>query len=66
MQNKLLALLAAVLMMVTASTSAFAQGGSGTTIITGTVADTSGAVLPGASVVAKNSATAEELTAITN
>ena len=64
--NSLRALLAAVLMIAMATASAFAQGGSGTTIITGTVADGSGAVLPGASVVAKNNATAEELTATTN
>src|SRR5688572_7075308 len=66
MTHSLRALLAAVLMIAMASASAFAQGGSGTTIITGTVADPSGAVLPGASVVAKNNATAEELTATTN
>ena len=60
------ACLTAILMSVVVVTSAFAQGGSGTTIITGTVVDTSGAVLPGATVVAKNNATAEELTATTN
>ncbi len=53
-------------MSVVVVTSAFGQGGSGTTIITGTVVDSSGAVLPGANVVAKNAATAEELTAVTN
>ena len=58
--------LAAVLMSVVAATSAFAQGGSGTTIITGTVVDSSGGILPGANVVAKNAATAEELSAVTN
>ena len=66
MRDSLRALLAAALMIVSVGASAFAQGGSGTTIITGTVADASGAVLPGASVVAKNNATAEELTATTN
>ena len=55
-----------LLLMVLGVTSAFAQGGSGTTIITGTVVDSSGAVLPGANVVAKNAGTAEELTAVTN
>ncbi len=58
--------LIALMMSVVAVTSAFAQGGSGTTIITGTVVDSSGAILPGASVVAKNAATAEELNAVTN
>ena len=66
MKNSLRVLLAAVLSIAAFSASAFAQGGSGATIITGTVADSSGAVLPGASVVAKNNATAEELTATTN
>jgi hypothetical protein len=66
MTNSLRALLFAALMVASVGVSAFAQGGSGTTIITGTVADASGAVLPGASVVAKNNATAEELTATTN
>ena len=66
MRNSLRALLAVALLMAMTSASAFAQGGSGTTIITGTVVDTSGAVLPGATVVAKNNATAEELTGVTN
>jgi hypothetical protein len=66
MINRLRVWLAAALLIAVSSASAFAQGGSGTTIITGTVADASGAVLPGASVVAKNNATAEELTATTN
>ena len=57
---------AALLLWLLCPATTFAQGGSGTTIITGTVADSSGAVLPGASVVAKNAATAEELTAVTN
>ena len=62
MINRLRVWLAAALLIAVSSASAFAQGGSGTTIITGTVADASGAILPGASVVAKNNATAEELT----
>jgi hypothetical protein len=66
MTNSLRALLAVALCMAMTSASAFAQGGSGTTIITGTVVDSSGAVLPGASVVAKNNATAEELAATSN
>ena len=66
MRNSLRALLAAVLMIAMASATASAQGGSGLTIIAGTVTDASGAILPGASVVAKNNATTEELTATTN
>ena len=66
MRNSLRALLAVALFIAMTSASAFAQGGSATTIITGTIVDSSGAVLPGASVVAKNNATAEELTGVTN
>src|SRR5918993_1399259 len=66
MRNSFRALLAMAILLAMTSASAFAQGGSGTTIITGTIVDTSGAVLPGASVVAKNNATAEELTATSN
>ena len=65
MRLRLIGFLLAALLPL-AATSAFAQGGSGTTIIAGTVVDASGAILPGASVVAKNNATAEELTATTN
>src|SRR5690242_15154688 len=56
----------ALLLVLLCSATSYAQGGSGTTIITGTVTDASGAVLPGATVVAKNNATAEELTAVSN
>src|SRR5918993_219474 len=66
MRNSFRALLAMAILLAMTSASAFAQGGSGTTIITGTIVDTSGAVLPGASVSAKNNATAEELTATSN
>ena len=66
MKSSLRALLAVALLMAMTNASAFAQGGSGTTIITGTVVDSSGAVLPGATVVARNNATAEELNATTN
>ena len=57
---------AALMLVMLCSATSYAQGGSGTTIITGTVSDASGAVLPGATVVAKNNATAEELTAVSN
>ena len=66
MRNSLRALLAVACLIAITSASVFAQGGSGTTIITGTVTDSSGAVLPGASIVAKNAATAGEMTATTN
>ena len=57
--------LAAVLLAIS-PTRAFAQGGSGTTIITGSVVDASGGVLPGATIAVKNNATAEEFSATTN
>jgi len=51
--------LAVALLPALASTSAFAQGGV-TTSLSGTVVDTSGAVIPGADVLAKNIATTAE------
>jgi hypothetical protein len=48
------------------STHAFAQGGGTTTSLSGIVTDTSGAVIPGATVVVKNNATATEFNAVTN
>jgi hypothetical protein len=45
---------------------AFAQGGGATTSLSGTVADSSGAVIPGAGVTVKNIATSTEFTASTN
>ncbi len=43
-----------------------AQGGGATTSLSGTVTDTSGAVIPGANVVVKNTGTAAENEAVTN
>ncbi len=45
---------------------AFAQGGGATTSLSGTVTDTSGAIIPGASVVVKNMATATQFDATSN
>jgi len=50
-------MLAVVLALLMASTLAFAQGGSQTSTLTGTVADAQGAVIPGADIVVKNNAT---------
>jgi hypothetical protein len=58
--------LAVLVLFACASGTAFAQGGGATTMLTGIVADPSGAVIPGASVVAKNNATATEFTTTTN
>jgi hypothetical protein len=61
-------LLAVMLLTATAlsSTPAFAQGGGTSTSLSGTVTDTSGAVIPGATVTVKNNATATEYTAVSN
>ena len=57
--------LVVVLALLVATTTAFAQGGSATTTLSGRVADASGAVIPGADVTAKNNATAATYTAVT-
>ena len=62
----LCSLLTAVLMSVAISADAWAQGGSTASSIIGTVSDASGAVIPGATVVVKNNATATEFNATTN
>ena len=46
--------------------SAHAQGGGATTSLSGTVTDTSGAVIPGASVAVKNTATSTPFETVTN
>jgi hypothetical protein len=45
---------------------AIAQGGSAKSTLSGTVADTAGGVLPGATVVVRNAATSVETTTVTN
>jgi hypothetical protein len=49
-----------------AATPAWAQGGSARSTLSGTVLDTGGGVLPGATVVVRNVATSVETTAATN
>jgi hypothetical protein len=58
-------LLAAVLLILT-STSALAQAGSGTSSLSGIVADSAGGVVPGATVVVTNTATGVKRSFITN
>jgi hypothetical protein len=58
--------LCAVLLILPGSSDAFAQGGGTTTSLSGIVSDTSGAVIPGATVLVKNNATATEFNAVTN
>ena len=57
-----------VLNMATAvsPTPALAQGGGATTSLSGTVTDTSGAIIPGANVAIKNNSTATDYQAVTN
>jgi hypothetical protein len=59
-------LLLALLMATVGTTLAFGQGGSTTSSLSGTVADSSGGVIPGATVTAKNNATATEFQAATD
>jgi hypothetical protein len=47
-------------------TNAYAQGGAATSSLAGVVTDTSGAVIPGATITVKNDATATEFTAVSN
>jgi hypothetical protein len=49
-----------------AGASAFAQGGGSTSALSGTVTDSSGAVIPGATVVVKNIATSSEFQAVSS
>jgi hypothetical protein len=48
------------------STTVYAQGGGSTTSLSGTVSDTTGAVVPGATVAVKNNATSTQFEAVTN
>jgi hypothetical protein len=66
MRQQVRSWLAAIVLIAVATTSAFAQGGSTTSQIIGTVTDASGAVIPGATVLAKNNATQTEFNATTN
>ena len=67
MQNTLRSLKVglAALSLALVSTAAFAQGGGATSSITGVVIDTSGGVIPGATVTASHTATAGAFIAVT-
>jgi hypothetical protein len=56
----------AIAMIVAFSTTLFAQGGGATASLSGTVTDTTGAMVPGATIAAKNNATATQFEAVTN
>ena len=65
--SRQLALLFLVLgLIAVASSPALAQGGGTSSSLSGLVADTSGAVIPGADVVARNNATGAQSTAVTD
>ena len=66
MIRRLLSLVAACTLVVFASTPAFAQGGGTSSSISGTVVDTSGGAIPGATVEAKNSGTGALFTAVSS
>jgi hypothetical protein len=53
-------------MMVACSTTVSAQGGGASASLSGTVTDTTGAVVPGATVAIKNNATSTQFEAVTN
>ena len=55
-----------VVLSLAVCTVAFAQGASNTAPLTGTVTDTSGGVLPAATIVVKNTATAAQFEAVTD
>ena len=65
MRHSLRRLILAAAFLCLASSHAFAQG-STTSSISGTVVDTGGGVIPGATVVAKNNATGTTTTAVSN
>ena len=54
------------LAVLAAHVPALAQGGGATTSLSGTVTDTSGAIIPGATVVVKSNATSTQFDAVTN
>src|SRR5262245_21563590 len=64
MKQRVLSVVTAIALVAFAATPAFAQGGA-TSSITGTVVDTSGGGIPGATIEAKNVATGAVFTAVT-
>jgi hypothetical protein len=58
-------MLVALCLVAMAGTPAYAQGGGATSSLSGTVTDSSGGVIPGATVTVKNDATNTEFTAVT-
>ena len=56
----------ALVLLAGITPAAYAQGGGTTTSLTGTVVDTSGAVIPGADVKVKNAGTGAEFTAVSS
>ncbi|OYW00341.1 MAG: hypothetical protein B7X11_04570, partial [Acidobacteria bacterium 37-65-4] len=66
MIRRLLFVVMATAVLALAAVPAFAQGGSTSSSISGTVVDSSGGAIPGASIEAKNTAMGTVLTAVTS
>ena len=66
MKHSFLRLVLALFLVGTASLCAYAQGGSTTSMLTGTVVDTSGGVIPGAEITVKNNSTQAEYKTISS
>jgi carboxypeptidase family protein len=66
MKSKVFRIALALVLALTASSAAFAQGGVSTSTLSGIVNDAQGAVIPGADVVAKNTATTVESRAVSD
>jgi hypothetical protein len=66
MKDRLMGLLLATVLLASAPSSLFAQGASGSSSISGTVVDTAGGAIPGASVSVASDATGTKFSAMTN
>ncbi len=66
MGRSLLRVVAVAWIVLSAATLAYAQGGSGSATLTGTVVDTGGGIVPGATVAVKDMATGREISVVTN
>ena len=64
MVRRSLSVVLAIAMVAFAAAPAFAQGGASSSLISGTVVDSSGGAIPGASIEAKNAANGTVLTAV--
>src|SRR5688572_26203009 len=65
MKHRLIRFLLLLCLIALASAPAYAQGGGATSSLSGTVTDSTGGVIPGATVTVKNNATNTEFPAVT-